>query len=178
MYYVGSMKKKRQSNEKIAIAVGFLSLLIFLPALYDVFQTGSGGVSNPHHNQPAVDDPFYVRDTAILDLETQDIVPGSGRGAAFGDTLYLHYVGQLESGDTFDSSTHSSQPFTVILGSGSTIAGWDIGLVGMQEGGTRRLVIPPELAYGSQEIRAQGGAVLIPANSTLVFDVVLLHVER
>jgi len=65
----------------------------------------------------------------------------------------------------------------VKLGVGDVITGWDLGIPGMRVGGTRRLTIPPSLAYGSQEIADSSGRVIIPADSTLIFDVVLLRVE-
>lgn len=101
-------------------------------------------------------------------FRVEDIVVGSGDPAVAGDTLTVHYTGTLESGQVFDDSYLRGAPFTFRLGAGGVIRGWDLGLVGMRVGGKRRLIIPPELAYGSQ------GQGPIPPNATLHFDVELV----
>lgn len=108
-----------------------------------------------------------------------DLRVGSGADATTGRRLTVHYTGWLydptqpdQKGRQFDSSV-GRQPFVFTLGAGQVIRGWDQGVVGMKVGGQRRLVIPPELAYGSAG--AGGGA--IPPNSTLVFDIELLDVQ-
>jgi len=113
-------------------------------------------------------------------LLTEDLRPGVGEFARSGMQLMVHYSGWLYEpnalgyrGRQFDSSRDRGQPFTFNLGEGRVIKGWEVGLVGMQVGGLRRLVIPPELAYGSRDI----GNGLIPPDSTLVFEVELLGVE-
>jgi FKBP-type peptidyl-prolyl cis-trans isomerase len=105
-------------------------------------------------------------------LVKQDIVVGTGAEAVSGKTVTVNYTGTLENGTKFDSSYDHGQPFSFGLGAGQVIKGWDEGLVGMKVGGKRKLVIPPDLAYGS---RAVGG--MIPANSTLIFEVELLAVK-
>jgi FKBP-type peptidyl-prolyl cis-trans isomerase len=102
-------------------------------------------------------------------LIVQDVVVGTGASAAPGDVLVVHYVGQLEDGTTFDS-TQGRQPFTFRLGAGDVIAGWEQGLLGMQAGGRRLLVIPASLAYGAQ------GYGPIPPNATLIFEVELVSI--
>lgn len=103
-------------------------------------------------------------------LYIQDVAPGTGARADSGDVVTVHYTGWLPSGTQFDSSRDRDRPLEVAIGYGRVVEGWDRGIVGMEVGGRRRLVIPPELAYGT---RRQGP---IPANSTLVFDVELLDV--
>jgi FKBP-type peptidyl-prolyl cis-trans isomerase len=76
-------------------------------------------------------------------------------------------------GRKFDSSRDRGQPFSFHLGAGRVIRGWEQGIPGMKVGGTRRLVIPPDLAYGP---RGAGNGV-IPPNATLLFEVELLAVE-
>ena len=112
-------------------------------------------------------------------LTVEDLRPGAGVEAVAGTLVAVHYTGWLrdlaapgQKGHQFDSS-RGRRAFVFPLGAGRVIKGWDLGVAGMRVGGLRRLTIPPELAYGS---RAVGGG-LIPANSTLVFEVELLGVE-
>jgi hypothetical protein len=94
--------------------------------------------------------------------------------AAAGDRVWVHYTGKLQSGKVFDSSRNRNEPISFSLGAGEVIKGWDEGIQGMQVGDKRQLIIPPNLAYGEQG----GGDGLIPPNSTLVFDVELVGIER
>ena len=102
-------------------------------------------------------------------LYYQDIPPGSGASAAKDIHLTVHYTGYLTNGTSFDTSIGKSA-FGFVLGAGAVIKGWDEGLVGMRVGGTRKLVIPSGLAYGS------GSVGTIPANSILVFNVQLVSI--
>lgn len=104
-------------------------------------------------------------------LQVRDDVVGTGQEARKGDHVAVHYTGTLLDGSKFDSSRDRGQPFQFGLGAGQVIRGWDEGVAGMKVGGRRTLVIPPELGYGS---RAVGG--VIPANSTLKFDVELIGI--
>ena len=101
------------------------------------------------------------------ELVVEDLVEGSGPGAKSGDRLTMHYVGvDFETGKQFDASWDRGEPFQLQLGAGMVIPGWDRGLVGIKKGGRRRLVIPPDLAYG-----AQGAPPAIAPNATLIFVV-------
>jgi peptidylprolyl isomerase len=106
-------------------------------------------------------------------LQIIDIEVGSGDEASAGETVIVHYTGWLADGTKFDSSVDRGQPFSFSLGAGEVIPGWDEGVVGMKVGGTRRLIIPPDLAYG-----AQGRPPVIPANAELTFDVQLLSIQQ
>jgi FKBP-type peptidyl-prolyl cis-trans isomerase FkpA len=110
-------------------------------------------------------------------FSTTDLRAGSGAEATTGRSLTVNYTGWLyaanqpdNKGAQFDTSVGRS-PLGFVLGAGSVIPGWDRGIVGMRVGGLRRLIIPPELAYGNQAVGP------IPANSTLVFEVELLTVQ-
>jgi FKBP-type peptidyl-prolyl cis-trans isomerase len=106
-------------------------------------------------------------------LQIIDIEVGSGDEAQAGQTVTVHYTGWLADGTKFDSSVDRGQPFSFSLGAGQVIPGWDEGVAGMKVGGTRRLMIPPDLAYG-----AQGRPPVIPANAELTFDVELLDIPQ
>lgn len=101
------------------------------------------------------------------ELEIDDIVEGTGPAARTGDTVEVQYVGALfEDGTEFDSSWTTGQPFTVTLGSGQVIEGWEEGLIGIRKGGRREIVIPSELGYG-----ATGQPPTIPPDAALIFVV-------
>ncbi len=105
-------------------------------------------------------------------LQYQDLVVGTGAEAMAGKSVTVHYTGTLQDGTKFDSSVDRNQSFSFTLGAGQVIPGWDEGVAGMKVGGKRKLVVPPNLAYG-----AQGYPPVIPANATLTFDIELLEVK-
>jgi len=104
-------------------------------------------------------------------LKIEVLAEGSGPGAQPGQTVSVHYTGWLTDGKKFDSSRDRGKPIEFVLGRGMVIRGWDEGLTGMKKGGHRKLTIPPAIAYGPE-----GRPPVIPPNSTLVFDVMLLNV--
>ncbi|WP_114994219.1 FKBP-type peptidyl-prolyl cis-trans isomerase [Synechococcus sp. UW179A] len=105
-------------------------------------------------------------------LRITDLEVGTGPEAVAGQTVVVHYRGTLENGEQFDASYDRGKPFSFPLGRGQVIKGWDEGVQGMKVGGKRRLVIPPELGYGT---RGAGG--VIPPNATLIFEVELLDIK-
>jgi peptidylprolyl isomerase len=105
-------------------------------------------------------------------LAYYDIVTGEGAEAASGQTVLVHYSGWLEDGTLFDSSVTRGEPFSLTLGTGGVIPGWEEGLVGMKAGGKRQLIIPADLAYGEA-----GAGNSIPPNATLIFDIELLEIQ-
>jgi FKBP-type peptidyl-prolyl cis-trans isomerase len=108
---------------------------------------------------------------AANELIIEDLVVGDGATAGIGNTVSVHYTGWLEDGTKFDSSLERGQSFSFQLGSRQVIRGWDEGVKGMQVGGKRRLVIPPDWGYGDRDLG------IIPPNSTLIFEVELLGIE-
>ncbi len=129
-----------------------------------VFVAGCG--SNPIAPSDGV--PFTVIDLTV----------GTGDFAMNGQLLTVDYTGWLYNADApenkgfvFDT-TVGRQPFTFTLGAGQVVEGWDLGLVGMRVGGKRRLVIPPELAFGEQGLGND-----IPPNATLIFEVDLISLQ-
>ncbi len=140
--------------------------------------------AEPAESDPDWSDPAriaFAEELAIdLDAMTKtssglyyrDVVVGSGETAQPGDTAVVHFTGFLPDGRSFDS-TRRGQPRTFPLGAGRVIPGWEEGVTGMKVGGTRRLVLPPSVAYG--ERGGAGGTV--PPNATLIFDVELLELR-
>jgi FKBP-type peptidyl-prolyl cis-trans isomerase FkpA len=120
-----------------------------------------------------------MADTGITQLQINDTKAGTGAEARPGRVVRVHYTGWLydaskadKRGAKFDSSKDRNDPFEFPLGGGQVIPGWDQGFAGMKVGGTRVLVIPPNLGYG-----ARGAGGVIPPNATLVFEVELLEVK-
>jgi len=118
-------------------------------------------------------------DATPKELQKIDVKQGTGAEAVSGKPVVVHYTGWLydaakpdRKGAKFDSSRDRQVPFGFFLGAGKVIKGWDEGVVGMKVGGQRTLVIPPGLAYGDRAIPN-----VIPANSTLIFDVELVDVK-
>lgn len=100
-------------------------------------------------------------------MKMWDVKEGEGEPAKHGSTVTIHYTGWTLDGNTFDSSRKRGDPTTFPLG--NLIKGWQEGIPGMKPGGIRRLMIPPDWAYG-----ADGSPPKIPPNATLVFEVKLL----
>ncbi len=136
-----------------------------------------GEVKPTVSTEPASDlvrDPFLENNnikTMANGLKIEDVKVGTGEVAVKGALITVHYVGTLMNGKKFDSSRDRGEPFQFPLGQGMVIQGWEQGFEGMKVGGVRKLTIPPELGYGSQDVGP------IPANSTLQFEVELLGVR-
>ncbi len=105
-------------------------------------------------------------------LRYYDHAVGEGLAATDGSTARHHYTVWFESGTLIESSYTTGSPVTIVVGAGEVIEGWDEGLLGMQKGGYRQLVIPPALAYGENGSASLG----IPANTTLIIEIALLDV--
>lgn len=117
--------------------------------------------------------PEVTGDTITLPsgLRYIEVRPGSGAVAEVGDSVSVHYSGWLEDGTRFDTSRQGDRgPFAFRVGTGNVIRGWHQGLPGLRVGGMRRLIIPPDLAYGAT------GTGPIPPNATLIFDIELMRI--
>jgi FKBP-type peptidyl-prolyl cis-trans isomerase FkpA len=159
----------------LAVAVA-LGLLFFGPRAFTPFSPmdESQPVSlTSTSTQPSLMTALSpIPDQIPTELSGTDLVVGTGAEAAPGNTVSVHYVGRLPDGTVFDASEPRGEAFTFKLGAGQVIQGWDQGVAGMKVGGTRQLIIPPELGYG-----ARGAGGVIPPNATLIFDVQLLDVR-
>lgn len=105
-------------------------------------------------------------------LKIETLEKGSGsRMVQPGDKIKVDYIGALEDGTTFDSSISKKEPYSIEIGTGKVIKGWEKGVIGMKVGEKRKLTIAPELAYGSI------GTGIIPANATVIFEIDLLEIK-
>ena len=110
--------------------------------------------------------------TTASGLKYLDYLVGEGTTPVVGQMVHVHYTGTLADGTKFDSSLDRGRPISFLIGRGKVIKGWDEGIMSMKVGGKRKLVIPPELGYGT------GGVGPIPPNATLIFDCELVGVGK
>lgn len=162
--------KPTQTGIAVALALTVVAVFFIFPGLSPFGQPAS-----PDQASAVTTTQTAPTTTMTTDqLQMTDETVGTGAIAAVGDSVTVNYVGSLTDGTVFDASAkHGTTGFTFNLGAGQVIRGWDEGIVGMKEGGKRLLVIPAALAYGDQAI-----GNVIPANSTLVFEVELLKVQK
>ena len=113
----------------------------------------------------------YGKKNKVVSLEAIDIITGDGQEVVEGDTITAHYTGALVADGTIFESSHDSGN-AATFGLDQVISGWTQGVPGMKVGGTRRLIIPADLAYGQRRASAT-----IAPNSDLVFDIELIAVK-
>lgn len=152
--------KKLNTKEWIAVgaSLAFLTYIFFSGPLINLFNIPMNTAEAGGERGQGV----RVREVAV----------GTGAVAEAGDVVTTHYVGTLQDGRVFDSSRDRGVPISFSLGTGQVIRGWDEGLLGMREGGKRILTISPEYGYGEHAVGT------IPANSTLIFEVEMVKVEK
>lgn len=164
-----------QTGIAVALALTVVIMFFILPGLFPFNQpqqTEQPSVLSSNTQEQTTVNNMPLEN--VTELIVADEVVGTGAAAEAGDSVTVNYVGALTNGTVFDASAnHGTGGFTFALGAGQVIRGWDEGLVGMKEGGKRRLIIPPAYAYGD---RGVGG--VIPPNSTLVFQVELVKVLK
>lgn len=173
--------KPTQTGIATALALVVVIMFFVLPSLWPFGSFGSADQTASLNTDNGTVAGTSTQTTSttmptenVTELQVTDEVVGTGATAAAGDSITVNYVGSLTNGTVFDASAnHGTTGFTFSLGTGQVIKGWDQGIVGMKEGGKRVLVIPASLAYGEQAV-----GDVIPANSTLVFEVELLKVQK
>jgi len=101
---------------------------------------------------------------------------GSGNALPWCRSLAVHYTGYLLDGTKFDSSRDIGRPLVFTPGLGALIDGFEQGVIGMRTCGTRRLIIPPNLGFGAEPLRNQAGEIIVPGNSTVVYEVEMLEI--
>lgn len=157
---VHQARRRQQQTILTGIAVILAAIVLFL-ALRDRYQSGDQTADDLSPNAT-------VNPSGLI---IEELNPGIGEPAQKGDTVQVHYTGWLENGDKFDSSAGGS-PLEFKLGDGRVIPGWEEGILGMQVGERRRLIIPPNLAYSTA-----GFGDVIPPNATLTFEVELAGIR-
>jgi FKBP-type peptidyl-prolyl cis-trans isomerase len=166
--------KKISTNEWVAIVAGLIVVGVMgYPMLFPSTSTTKDTQAQSQTNTQQQETMQLQNISTVKGLEIYDVKVGDGAEAVVGKGVAVHYTGLLTDGKKFDSSLDRGQPFQFVLGAGQVIRGWDLGVAGMKVGGVRRLVISPELAYGAQAV-----GDVIPANSTLLFEVQLLGVQK
>jgi peptidylprolyl isomerase len=151
-------------NKNLLIVIGVIILILVIIIIGIYFTWQKPGKTGEQNNSNS-----YTIQGMKIDILKQ----GTGEGAKTGDNVVVNYVGTLQDGTKFDSSIDRGQPFPMTLGQNRVIQGWELGLLGMKVGEKRKLTIPPELGYGAQKI-----GELIPANSTLIFEIDLLSINQ
>lgn len=148
--------------------IGIVGIFI---ALYAFARSRENAPPRPPAQAPTPAAPTSGKKlTTVAQLKKEDLKVGTGKAAKTGDHVTVNYRGTLTDGTLFDES-YGKAPFEFDLGAGGVIKGWDVGVVGMKEGGKRKLTVPGDLAYG-----ANSPTPKIPPNATLVFEIELLKV--
>ena len=161
-------------DRRVLSLVVSAALLVVVVAVVVIARGGDdsedGSTSSETRAKPEVEVPDGPPPDELV---VEDLEPGDGDEAKSGDQISVQYVGvDYETGEEFDSSFDTGEPFALQLGAGSVIQGWDQGLEGMKVGGRRQLIIPPDLAYG-----AEGQPPVIGPNATLVFVIDLVSID-
>jgi FKBP-type peptidyl-prolyl cis-trans isomerase FkpA len=160
------------------MVIGVVVIVIIAAGLYFIVKQ-SPAASTQQPTATTTTDTTANTSTASssTQVQAQDVTVGTGTEATPGSVVSVLYVGKLPDGTVFDSSAaHGNTPLSFTLGSQGLIPGFQIGVNGMKVGGERLMAIPPSLGYGTTDVKDSTGKVIIPANSTIVFDVKLVSV--
>ena len=175
---MGMEKEEKKGNVLFYIILSLI-ILVLISVIFKNYQPVSAPVLNqeqPINNGEQVNTKNMDTNNATNTEETLKEQSTTGV-VKNGDTVSVHYTGTLESGKKFDSSVDRGTPFQFTVGAGQVIKGWDQGLLGMKVGEKKKLVLPPDLAYGPAGITMPDGTVVIPQNATLIFDIELISIN-
>ena len=165
--------KPTQTGIAVALALAVVALFFIFPGLLPWGQPAATDETTLGSTNTQIESTTMTTENSDQ-IQALDETVGTGATAEAGDSVTVNYVGSLTNGTVFDASAnHGTAGFTFTLGAGQVIKGWDLGVAGMKGGGKRKLVIPAALAYGDQAI-----GNVIPANSTLIFEVELVKVQK
>lgn len=168
-----------------SIWIGAIAIVVFVSMFIwsQVRDTQTTASPSPTHTASPQENPTAMLEgkplanfapiAEVTELQKIDTVAGTGDEVKPGDTITAHYTGAVAAtGSVFQSSHDRGQPIAFSLD--QVIPGWTQGVPGMKVGGTRRLIIPANLAYGANPPQGSG----IPANAALVFDIELVKIGR
>jgi len=157
------------------------SIVIWIVVIIIVVIGGYFAFTFMKGSTPAQSQQTQTATSTTDQVQGQDVTVGTGATATPGSTvsvLYVGYLGQISTSTVFDSSAaHGNQPLSFTLNGQVLISGFQIGVNGMKVGGERLIAVPPSLGYGVQDVKDSTGKVVIPANSTLIFDIKLVNVQ-
>jgi hypothetical protein len=158
---------RRKRNRTIAMVAG---VAIFAIAAFLIYKVITGVTDFTGE----IDTQFPLDGAKITSsgLVYKELVSGEGPAARAGDTVSIIYTGYLPDGQIFDSNVETGQTLEFVLGAGTVIQGWEEGITGMQVGGARLLVIPPDLALGASD-----PFLVIPENATLTYSITLKGIK-
>jgi FKBP-type peptidyl-prolyl cis-trans isomerase len=155
-------------NKKNVLIIAAIILIVISAIIY--FWPKQKQSNQPMENQ---NNEQSLNTYDIQGMKVEILKEGAGSEAKKGDNVLVHYTGTLINGKKFDSSVDRGEPFPFTLGQNKVIQGWELGVLGMKLGEKRRLTIPPQLGYGSQAV-----GDIIPANSTLIFEVEMVGINK
>jgi len=174
-------KEDKRLLVSFVVVIAFIGLIIYsLIAIKPENKLNNPNLIQNNKNMQNNNENVNKKDSSVTVSTSVDVTPkvdsNNAEVAQDGDFVSVEYTGKLEDGTVFDSNVNPkfghAVPFNFRLGAGSVIKGWDEGIVGMKAGEEKTLVIPPEKAYGSQQVGP------IPPNSTLIFNVKLLNISK
>lgn len=137
-------------------------------------------IKSPPCNTTTLTQTSVSADTITLSSGLRFIegVTGTGAPAVWCAAIVTHHTEYLSDGTRLYSTHDDDRPLVFTPGLGDLIEGYEQGVIGMQNGGSRRLIVPPQLAYGSEPQRNSAGEIIIPANSTLIYDIEVFNVTQ